>query len=331
MVARQGTLKTLLVTLLLSLASVAAHAADNASFTTRGFPYDAFDRLPHTVIERGGGTLKVAFAPGDPGMAQKTWLDWVAKSADAIVAYYGRFPVGAARLLLVPGEGRGISHGQAFGYRGPAIRLMIGRGSNAEDLARDWKLVHEMVHLALPDLLRRYNWLSEGLAVYVESIARVQAGHLPAAQIWREFARDMPKGLPGPGDEGLDHTPTWGRTYWGGAIFCLLADIEIRQRTGNRRGLQHALRAILAQDGNIAVDWPMERVLDVGDAATGTRVLHELYQRMRATPVSTDLDTLWQRLGVKAGGGAVAFDDAAALAAVRRAITAPWSAASSAG
>jgi hypothetical protein len=43
---------------------------------------------------------------------------------------------------------------------------------------------------------------------------------------------------------------------------------------------------------------------------------------MRATAVSPDLAQLWQRLGVKLVGDAVEFDDAAPLAAIRRAITA---------
>jgi L-lactate permease len=25
------------------------------------------------------------------------------------------------------------------------------------------------------------------------------------------------------GDQGLDHTPTWARTYWGGALFWMMA------------------------------------------------------------------------------------------------------------
>ena len=48
--------------------------------------------------------------------------------------------------------------------------------------------------------------------------------------------KSMPFGLPKEGDKGLDYTHTWGRTYWGGAIFCLLADIEIRQQTNNKNG-----------------------------------------------------------------------------------------------
>ena len=73
--------------------------------------------------------------------------------------------------------------------------------------------------------------MEEGLATYIEPIARVQAGELPAKQIWRDMLDGMPKGEPQPGDKGLDRTHTWGRTYWGGALFCLVADVQIRVAT----------------------------------------------------------------------------------------------------
>ena len=56
----------------------------------------------------------------------------------------------------------------------------------------------------------------KGLATYVESIARAQAGELGVEQVWAGFVKGMPNGLPQSGDRGLDHTHTWGRTYWGG-------------------------------------------------------------------------------------------------------------------
>ena len=167
-----------------------------------------------------------------------------------MATYYGRFPVGSLRLLLVPVDGRRVRGGTTWGYRGAAIRVLLGRQANEDDLRRDWVMVHEMVHLALPDMAERYNWLSEGLAVYVEPIARVQAGDLTPEDIWQAMMRDMPKGLPQAGDQGLDNTATWGRTYWGGAMFCLLADIEIHKQTTNRLGLQDAMRGVLAAGGN---------------------------------------------------------------------------------
>ena len=38
----------------------------------------------------------------------------------------------------------------------------------------------------------------------------------------------------------------WAMTYWGGALFCLLADVEIREKTGNARAHDDALPAINA-------------------------------------------------------------------------------------
>jgi hypothetical protein len=179
-----------------------------------------------------------------------------------------------------------------------------------------------MVHLALPQLVGDHDWLGEGIATYVEPIGRVQAGSLPVEKVWSDLVEGLPKGLPKPGDRGLDHTPTWGRTYWGGALFCLLADIEIRQRTENSRGLEDSLRAVNEGGGNVETRWQIGKVFELGDRATGVGVLGELYDRMKATPVDVDLAHLWQQLGVKIEGEKITFDDTAPLASVRRAITA---------
>jgi hypothetical protein len=112
-----------------------------------------------------------------------------------------------------------------------------------------------------------------------------------------------------------------GRTYRGGALFCLRADVTIRQRTDNRLGLEHCLRAILEAGGSIDRDWTIDRVLDVGDQAVGVPVLRELYEEMGSQPVMVDLGALWRQLGIKRDGNSVIFDDTAPLANVRKAMT----------
>jgi hypothetical protein len=133
--------------------------------------------------------------------------------------------------------------------------------------------------------------------------------------------RDLHKGLPGSGDRGLDHTHTWGRTYWGGALFCFLADIEIHQKTENRKGLQDALRGILDAGGDIRVDWDLEKALTVGDQATGVAVLKPLYDKMKDQPYPVDLPAIWAQLGIEQAGNTVHFIDSAPLAKTREAIT----------
>src|SRR6202167_5195607 len=127
------------------------------------------------------------------------------------------------------------------------------------------------------------------LATYIEAIARAQIGRMTPERVWGDFERDMPQGLPQAGDQGLDRTPTWGRTYWGGAIFWLLADVRIREATHNQKGLQDAMRGILEAGGNLTADWTVERVAEVGDRTTGTAVLADLYKQMKATAVHSDL------------------------------------------
>jgi hypothetical protein len=304
-----------------ALAVAPAYAQDE--FTGERFPYDAFDRLPKTTIDIGGATLDVRFAPGDFPLPRSGIMAWLERSAKAASVYFGKFPVSSARILIVPAPGSDVQGGASWGFRGAAIRVFVGSETTEAEFRDDWVAVHEMTHLAEPDIREPYLWLAEGTATYVEPIARVQVGQLSAETIWRDMVRDMPKGLPGPGDRGLDRTHTWGRTYWGGAIFCLLADVEIRKATGNKAGLQQALRGIVAAGGTIEYYWPIERILSVGDKATGTTVLADLYAKMGAKPYAPDLDALWRDLGVSVKEGRVVFDDSAPRASIRRAITAP--------
>ena len=182
-------------------------------------------------------------------------------------------------------------------------------------------MTHELVHMAFPSLPDDQHWMEEGLATYIEPIARVQAGELPANQVWSDMIKGMPKGEPAAGDKGLDHTHTWGRTYWGGALFCLVADINIRKQTHNRLGLQDALQAIVAAGGAIDHNWPLTKALEIGDKATGTTVLVGQYKQWSESPVQVDLPQLWKDLGVRAGQIGAQFNPGAPQANVREAIT----------
>jgi hypothetical protein len=250
-------------------------------------------------------------------------LAWISRSAQIVAGYYARFPTATLRIRVVPEDGGGVTSGKTFGYNGGFIRIMVGREVTEEQLRDDWVLVHEMTHLALPEVGDDHAWLSEGLAVYIEGVARVQAENRTQSDVWTEEIHSMPRGLPQPGDRGLDHTHTWGRTYWGGAMFCLLADVEIHRRTENRFGLQDAMRAIARESGGLVADWSIEKVLRAGDAAVGVPVLEDLYARMKDAPVRPDLMDLWRKLGVEPDGASVRLVDDAPLAQVRLSIMRP--------
>lgn len=251
-------------------------------------------------------------------------LDWVGYSAQAVHHYYSRFPVDKLLIKVQVTDGNRVRFGQAFGGPSPTIRVVVGENITADVLRHDWIMVHEMVHLAMANVPRNQRWLLEGLATYVESIARAQLGHLSEDFVWNGFLGRMHQGLPVSGDKGLDYTPTWGRTYWGGAMFCLLADVEIRKQTDNRLSLQDALRGILnaGYSMNTSVDHALE-IFEAGDRATGLTVLVDLYNEMRDRPQPAEIDSLWQLLGLSLNDGNVVYDDSAELAAIRKQLLAP--------
>jgi hypothetical protein len=283
------------------------------------------DTVTSTILI-GNSRIDVATAEGTLDAPKEDVMKWVQWSAEAVAGYYGRFPVPHTNLRIIPTSGAGVRGGRTWGDRGSHIAIHVGADTTWSDFADDWMLPHEMIHLAFPDVADNHHWIEEGISVYVEPFARVRARHMDVNQMWFEVVRDMPKGLPGPGDQGLDHTHTWGRTYWGGALFCLLADIEIHQKTENKKGLQDALRGILDAGGNISQDWDLQKALELGDQATGVSVLMPLYEKMKDQPHPVDLPAIWAQLGIERQGDTVRFLDSAPLAKTREAIT--WGATS---
>jgi hypothetical protein len=274
-----------------------------------------------TVLKVAGATIDVALPDGQMKLSRQDLLNWVQTSASTVANYYGHFPVPHLTLRIRSGNGSGIRHGVTYAKDGGLILVSVGSTADVAATKEDWVLVHEMIHLAFPNMDDEHHWLEEGISTYAEPVARARMGGMSVDEVWRTFVRDMPKGQPESGDQGLDHTHTWGRTYWGGALFCLVADVRIREHTKNRKGLEDALRGINNAGGNISEDWDIEKALALGDKATATTVLRDLYKEMRDKPAPVDLDQLWTKLGIAMKDGSVSFNDKAPEANIRKAIT----------
>jgi hypothetical protein len=285
----------------------------------------AFSAESRKTLSACESTIDVSFAGSTEKVSQDDLLNWIKRAATAVCIYYGKYPVSHVTVEVHMRGDPGIHHGVTYPSDGGGlITISLGPATTTGQLESDWMLTHEMIHLAFPSMAENHHWIEEGISVYVEPIARVQAGQLSATAMWRDVVRDMPQGEPQPNDRGLDRTHTWGRTYWGGAMFCLVADVRIRKQTANRKGLQDALRAIVDAGGTINQDWDIERALAVGDKATGTTVLIDLYREAREKPASVDLPALWFQLGIhRKVDGSVEFVPSAPLANVREALTRP--------
>jgi hypothetical protein len=271
-------------------------------------------------LEVEGGTVLVDFDPADYKANPEIIWKWITDAARGVTLFFGRFPVSECTLRIKPRAGRGAMWGQASGYPKPNVLIILGQESTAQDFAEDWTLTHELAHLAFPNVAQKHRWIEEGLATYVEPIVRFKMGLRTERSVWSEWYQSMPQGQPEAGDRGLDYTPSWGRVYWGGALFSLVADVEIRRQSQNRFGLRDALQGIVKSGGTMAVQWKIEDAFAAGDRATQTPVLLTEYRKRRADPAPVNLDELWTNLGVSFENGRVKLDDNAPWAFIRHGI-----------
>jgi hypothetical protein len=244
---------------------------------------------------------------------------WIERTARLMAQFWRGFPAERAMLAVVPRQGiGGIPFGRVMAGGGVSIALFIGEQAGHPALADDWVLIHELVHVGTPFVVRG-PWFMEGLATYFEPVIRARAGLRPAADTWAEFARNMPRGVAAIADGGLAASGFRG-LYWGGAVLMLLADVEIRKRSGGERGLEDCLRDVLARVGNATRAIDVEDIVAACDRALGGDVVRRLVERYAYAATPIDLPALWADLGVRLEGHRAILDDSAPLARVRQAI-----------
>ena len=203
------------------------------------------------TISVPGGVIELTVEERPKSIPEAALESWIERSARAVAAYYGHFPVERLDLAIRAGGSSGVSGGRTQGWGNrPRIRLFVADDATEKDLASDWQLVHEIVHLALPSL-SGHAWLEEGIAVYVEPIVRARAGLQSKDEIWRWMLSGAPRGLEAVQTHGLDGSSGWAATYWGGTVYCLFADVGIRERTKGKKSLDDALRGIQGAGGDV--------------------------------------------------------------------------------
>jgi hypothetical protein len=87
----------------------------------------------------------------------------------------------------------GITWGDIDGFQGVS-RMTLGAAVSETDLETDWTMTYELVYMGIASLADEHHWFEEGLATYVEPIARAQNGQLPAEHVGRDMVSRMHQG-----------------------------------------------------------------------------------------------------------------------------------------
>lgn len=302
--------------------SFRSYDLDEGSFT-------AFGPLRHYRVDvsnrtgRSGARVDVAIVGKQKyGMTDDDMREWITEAAQVVTPLFGRFPVDRTTLFVVPAKGEDeVVFGKVLSLAGASVVLVVGDKMQAAARHRDWVLVHELFHLGFPTFRGEGRWLGEGLATYYEPILRARAGWTTEPDVYRQFARNMPRGMPARGSaSGLAHRDDLDSIYWGGALFCFAADVKIREETRGKHSLDDVIRAALARGGDATKVWTVAEVVALGDEVTDTHVLSTMYERYAARGERIDLDGLFASLGVDRDGATVGLDERRPLAWVRRQI-----------
>jgi hypothetical protein len=259
------------------------------------------------------GEIELVVMDGQLKASTDEIAQWVRATALANADLWRGFPVARSTVVMVPTPGEAsVPTGHVIAVGGVMVMVLVGSEIEPRALYDEWVLVHEFIHLGTPYIRDTGAWFNEGLATYLEPIVRYRAGWRSAQSVWEEWTGWMGRGVE-PMSKGLEN----GSPYWGGALFALTADMQLRRLTGGRMGLENCVRLILAKEGDVSVTAKTMDTLAIGDANSPEPVLTRLAAaHLSGAPV--DLDALFASLGVHKGAeGTVTFDDAAPLANVR--------------
>jgi len=273
--------------------------------------YFAFGKLEQRVLEIGGARLEVSKLDGALAESQSDIDAWIRASAGAVGDFYGVFPVPRASVTILPAPGKSsVVFGKVLPESEPGIALLLGQFATKKSLYSDWILVHELYHLGFPSFNGEGKWLDEGLATYYEPIIRVRAGLYTETELWDEFTKNMPQGMPAFTGHGLERADDFRGIYWGGAIACLVADVTARKRR-LETGLEVGLRALREAGGNACEVWSLSEAIGAIDHALGAPTLAPIAQAHANHGAPYDLNGLFRDLGVTrdAAGKLALYDD----------------------
>ena len=294
-----------------------------------------FGRFPAAIRTVAGAELRVTvLGPLAPARTE-VLADWVAATAGHVALAYGRFPNPAVSVYLVPvtgsprgGDSSAVPFGRVVRDGGESIELLVNPGRPIEEFYAEWTPTHEFAHLMLPYLDGNGRWISEGFATYYQNVLLARAGQYSETRAWQKLVSGFERGrrsapwLSPNAAAGGDERNTRMKVYWSGAALALLADVELRRRSGGAESLDTVLGALADCCLPSAKTWTGLELFRTLDGLLDAPVFVPLYRRHADSAGFPDVDDVLEALGVTAGGD-VDLAENAPLASIRRQLMRP--------
>lgn len=289
-------------------------------------------RFGYYELEIAGATLRVALPDAEPSVDRDTVLRWLRATATDVSLTYGRFPNPSPFVIVTPiaSERRWSNSAVPFGRvirdGGETVELFVDQTRPLADYLGDWTATHEFSHLMVPYLNSGARWISEGFAQYYQNVLLARSGAYDQELAWQKIVSGLKRGAASqPGlspNQAADRGRRGARmkVYWSGAALALMADVELRERSGGRESLDTVLDSLQACCLPSDQVWTGREFFGQLDALLDEPIFVPLYERYADAAGFPDPNRDLARLGVRPGGSGILLDDDAELAEIRNAI-----------
>ena len=292
-----------------------------------------FGNFHYAEVDVPGATLRVAMLKGDEELDPRDIFKWVGAAASDVSLAYGRFPNPSPQVIVVPTPDRRGSSAVPFGRvirdGGETVQLFVNPDLPMSEFMGDWTATHEFSHLMLPYMSRRYRWISEGFAQYYQNVLLARSGAYPELRAWQKIAEGLERGRrsrpelsPNEAAEGGIRTGLM-KVYWSGAAIALIADVQLRERSGGKESLDTVLERLQLCCLPSNRVWSGKELFRRLDSLIAEPVFMPLYRRYADTAGFPGTTELFGRLGLSVNDGVVRFRHNDDLSEVRAAITKP--------
>ena len=215
-----------------------------------------FGEFDHREIDVPGATLRVTLLQTAAAMDNDAIMDWVQATATDVTLTYGYFPNPSPQVVVIPVAGRRSTSPVPFGRvvrdGGETVELFINPALPQSAFLRDWTATHEFSHLMHPYLNSDYRWITEGLAQYYQNILLARSGAYEEQEAWQKIHAGLERGRRSRPELSPNEAASRGvrsarmKVYWSGAALALMADVELRERSGGRETLDTVLQRLQA-------------------------------------------------------------------------------------
>lgn len=282
--------------------------------------YVAVGKFSVERVPLKGGDLYVSVLGMPDVQTRQKLQDWLADISKAALAGYGEMPLKEVQVLIVPVgvRGQAVLFGQSSRGQGNALVLLVDPSRPIAEFRDDWTAVHELAHLFHPYLGDSGRWLGEGLASYWQNVLRARVGLLTPAQAWQRLEQgyvraraDAHAGMSLQQVSDRMHAlHAFQRVYWGGSVYWLEVDRELRQGSGGTLSVDLALRRFHECCLPSYREWKPEEFVAKLDALLQTDVFTRHYRAAAAERDFPDLKATYAALGLTPTGTAMALGDA---------------------